>query len=123
MIDLTYFKNKLETEKKRLEASLNEIGTTKIHPDQKNHWEATPSDKDMEIEMRDEVADRLEDLGERQATEETLETRLDNINEALKRIADNKYGLCRIDGGEIELEKLEANPATTTCKTHVDEED
>lgn len=117
MINIEYFKQKLEEEKARLEADLAEVATRKLSG---GTWEAVPGDKDQEVEMRDEVADRFEDLTERQSTEEALEGRLESIDQALAKITNDTYGICEVGGEQIEEDRLEANPASTTCKAHME---
>ncbi len=121
MIDTNIYKEKLIEEKKRLEGELKEVATKKLNLEGEE-WNAIPADREEPVEMRDEVADRFEDLTERQSMERTLENRLKGIAEALERIDSGTYGHCKICGAEIEIEKLEASPATATCKAHVDEE-
>lgn len=40
---------------------------------------------------------------------------LDYLDEALQRIADGSYGVCRVCGGEIGRPRLEAVPTATRC--------
>lgn len=40
---------------------------------------------------------------------------LDYLDEALQRIADGSYGVCRVCGGEIGRPRLEAVPTATQC--------
>lgn len=44
-----------------------------------------------------------------------LETRHNNILKALSDIENGTYGVCIVSGKEIELDRLEANPAARTC--------
>lgn len=120
MINIDHFKQKLTAEKSQLEADLGHISTQNIHQN-KADWEAVPADKDLDIETRDEVADRLEDLSERQSATGNLETRLMEVNQALENIDKNTYGKCKICKQDIEEARLEANPAATTCKAHLEE--
>ena len=46
---------------------------------------------------------------------EWVERRLWEVEEALTRVADGKYGYCVSCGGGIPLERLRALPATTNC--------
>jgi RNA polymerase-binding transcription factor DksA len=62
------------------------------------------------------MADRTEDYGERSAITETLDQRLDDINNALQKIVSGNYGICEVCGNPIEEDRLEANPAARTCK-------
>lgn len=43
--------------------------------------------------------------------------RLADIDDALRRLADNTYGTCQRCGGPIGTERLAARPATRTCIT------
>ncbi len=114
--DLNYFKQKLETERVNLENDLK--GIARINPHNPKDWEAVPAETD-ETTFRDEVADRLEEFDDREATVEPLERSINDVLEALKRIANNTYGNCRICGQAIERERLEINPAAETCKKHL----
>ena len=40
---------------------------------------------------------------------------IDYLDEALQRIADGTFGLCRVCGGEIGRARLEAVPTATQC--------
>ncbi len=117
MIDRKYFKVKLLEEKTTLEEELGGIG---IFNTETNSWEATP-DKDLVGEIDDnDAADRFEDFEERSSMLSTLQSRLKDINHAIDKIENNKnYGICEISGEEIELARLEANPAARTCKHHI----
>ena len=118
-MDINYYKNKLEQEKTVLENELDHLGVRST--ERKNDWEAQPENID-EISTRDEVSGRLTELGERQATEYSLEERLKTVNQALEKIKDGSYGLCYVCQNPIEDDRLEANPAAETCKTHIEEE-
>lgn len=119
-LDIQKFKTKLEQEKRELESSLSEVA--RINPENPNDWETTPVPAEGNTEMRDETADFLEDLGERQATEVELEQSLHKINQALERINNGTYGLCRICNQPIEEERLTASPEAATCKQHRNED-
>lgn len=116
-IDTNHFKNLLEAEKEKLTADLSEIA--RPNPTNPGDWDTVPGDSE-EISMREEVADRLEDNEEREATEQTLEARLDEVNLALEKMATDDYGHCEICHMEIETDRLEANPAAATCKAHLE---
>lgn len=51
------------------------------------------------------------------ALEHILELRLQDVNDALEKIAknDGSYGKCEVCGNQIELTRLKANPAARTC--------
>lgn len=112
-------KAKLEAEKALLQEELSSVA----HQNPKNpeDWEAVPAETD-EMAFRDEGADRIETLEERQAEIIPLEKQLHNIERALAHIADGTYGKCEICQTPIELARLEANPEARTCKQHLDQE-
>ena len=117
-IDIEHFKNKLEEERKVLMADLSELGI--LNPETED-WEATPVPEEMAVSEADENdrADRDEDFQERTSTLNTLEERWREVKKALQNIKEKKYGKCEIGGEEIEVDRLEANPAATTCKKHM----
>ena len=116
----SHFKDLLLAQKKQLEDGLTGVGLQ--DPEHTGDWHAAPSDR-SEIDMRDDVADRLEDFEEQEATEVNLEKQLSDINLALEKIAAGTYGVCEIGGEIIEAARLEANPAARTCKAHLNEEE
>ena len=61
-------------------------------------------------------------MHENNATMNELEARLHNVQLALKKIEDGTYGTCENGGGDIALDRLNANPAARTCITHAAEE-
>ncbi len=102
-IDINYFKNKLESEKADLEQELVKL----------------PRPEEGEPEFNDEIADRLENKDEEDEVKINFAERLREIDDALAKIVDGRYGVCEISGEEIELDRLEANPAARTCKKHL----
>ena len=118
-IDIQYFKEKLEEEKKRLEVSLADVGQK--NPDNPSDWEGKSEPLDAERSDRIDTADNIEKYESNTAVVNELETRLNNINAALGRIEDGTYGKCKISGGPIEEDRLEANPAADTCKEHMND--
>lgn len=119
-MDINKYKTILEEEKAHLTEELSTIGHR--NPKNKNDWEADPDTLGMS-DSRDEVAERFEELGERQATEDTLEKRLANVELALGKIESGNFGICEIGGEPIEVDRLEINPSARTCKAHIDEGD
>lgn len=119
-LDLEYFRKKLEQEQQDLEIDLGKIG--RVSDARPDDWEVKPAEASS-FEFRDEVADQMEEMEERGATELTLEQRLNNIKRALQKITAGAYGLCEIGGEPIEPERLEANPAARTCKAHMSRTD
>lgn len=112
----THFKEKLDVEKAQLEEQLQAIA---LFNTETNVWEATP-DQDMLGEIDDnDAADRFEDFEERSSMVNTLQTRLTDINDALKKIDAGTYGICEVSGEKIEEARLEANPAARTSMSHM----
>lgn len=118
-IDTQHFKTLLQKEKERLLRELGGLG--RVNPGNANDWETTPEERDTMRADKNEAADAVEEYEGRAAVEVTLENHLQNINAALERIENNTYGVCRIGGEAIEEDRLEANPAATTCKAHLEE--
>lgn len=109
------YKAKLEEEKKLLEEELKSIGTVDAGT---GDWEATPEAeiKAQDVEDEGDMADRAEDYEERSSTLSVLETRLDDINNALSKIEKGEYGICEVCKNKIEEERLEVNPSARTCE-------
>jgi RNA polymerase-binding transcription factor DksA len=57
------------------------------------------------------TAERTEVLG----LVETLKTRLDDIDAALRKITDGTYGICERCGREIEPARMEYRPTSRRC--------
>ncbi len=108
------YKTKLQEEKKLLEEELGAIGQV----DKTGDWKAVPEDQINSQEVPDEgdLADRAEDFEERSSKLDLLELRLADINKALGKIEGDQYGICEKCQKEIEDDRLEVNPAATTCK-------
>ena len=125
--DIAPFQKTLEEERARLESELGGLG--RVNPTNANDWETTYSNlgsKVGELEIAAEPdeqdeATRLEEFEERNATEVTLEGRLNNVKDALARIEAGTYGMCMEKGAAhpIEGARLGANPAATTCLAHL----
>ncbi len=116
-IDLEYFKNKLTTYKEKLISELKTVG--RINPNNPNDWEATAGENGDNTADPNERADTIEEYEENTATLNQLEKELFEVNEALAKIENGKYGICEVSGEEIETERLEANPAARTCRNHM----
>ncbi len=116
---IAYFKSKLEEELKVLET---ELSTVAVRGDvNKEDWEPIPQKMDIDQADRNEVADFLEEFGNNRAINQDLEIRLAEVKGALQKIEEGTYGVCEKSGEQIEEDRLEANPAAKTCKTHINE--
>lgn len=110
------YKEKLEVEKELLTKQLESLGVKNLQ--NPNNWETVNIPEDDFSDPNDN-ADSQEEFGEKNAITNDLEIRLKNINNALQRIESNTYGQCEVCGKEIEEERLNANPAATTCLEHM----
>jgi len=118
MTDTNKYKPLLEGELKELEEELKSLG--RVNPQNPADWEATaPVAEDVEADTND-AADRVEEYEERTAILKELETRYNEVKEALTRIDKGTYGVCKISGEPIEEKRLDADPAADTCMKHVD---
>ncbi len=115
--DAKYFKEKLLAEKATLEEDL--IDVARENPDQPGDWEAIPNEHDTAAFEENTAGDAVDGYETNNAVVNTLEPRLRDINAALERIEKGTYGACEICGEEIDKDRLEANPAATTCKDHM----
>lgn len=116
-IDYKYFKKKLEAEKKLLDEELIKIG--RRNPDNLSDWEATPTERDSSQADENTMADSVEGYEENVAIVNTLETRYQDLKDALDKINRGTYGLCEICGEEIDVKRLEANPSAKQCRKHM----
>lgn len=114
------YKAKLEEEKQRLTTELTTLGVQ--NPQAEEDWVPTPEDVARSEADPNIVADQSENWAERRGTLDALETRLNNVNRALKKIEAGTFGTCEISGEPIEEDRLEANPAARTCKAHIEDE-
>ena len=114
---LNELKKKLEAEKTLLEKDLLKFADK----DKKVPYDYDTRFPEMDVASRpsapDENATEIEDYGNLLAVEHALELRLKEVGETLEKIEkkDNSYGKCEKCQGEIELERLKANPAAKIC--------
>lgn len=103
-------KEKLEQEKTAIEKQLETFATKDPHL--KGDWDSKFPKFDGNLE---EAADEVEEYGSRLPVEFSLETRLRDINLALEKLAQGKYGKCAKCGEAIEEKRLEVYPAARFC--------
>ena len=96
------YKKILESEKSNL---LGKIETEEEHED-------FGSDQDH----LDEEADEAESLGTKIAIGTDYRKRISDIDTALQKIKEGRYGICEKCGGEIEEDVLTASPESKFCK-------
>jgi RNA polymerase-binding transcription factor DksA len=123
MTDTAAYKAKLTEALSRVARELETLG---IHnKDNPKDWIATPEPEESAEPDPNDVADRVEEWDEKAATLSTLEREYNDITRAIKKIEGGTYGtygICEISGEEIETDRLDANPAARTCKTHMEKE-
>lgn len=110
-------KTRLEKEKKLLEEELGKLG--KRNPADRTDWVPSMPEGDEFGADRNDNAEIVEDIEDAASTVEELEGRLNLVEKALDKFETGMYGICEVSGEEIELDRLEANPAATTCKDHM----
>jgi len=103
-------KEKLEKEKAALEKQLGTFATK--DPKLKGDWDTRFPNFDGSME---EAADEVEEYASMLPVEFSLETRLKDINLALEKLKQNKYGKCEKCGKKIDKKRLEIHPAARTC--------
>lgn len=115
-MDYSIFKSRLEEERQKLINDLSSLGVQDKR--NKDDWSAT---EDFDIDQADEgeVAEVEEEFSKNKALILSLNTRLKEVNSALKKIDDGTYGVCSVCNNPIESDRLEANPASITCKLHM----
>ncbi len=115
-LDIQHFKEKLEKEKASLEKELSNVASKNPNS---SDWVPKPAVRDTSTADENTVADSIEDYEENNAITNSLESRLNDVRSGLDKIKHNAYGKCQICGKEIEMDRLEANPAARTCKEHI----
>jgi len=117
MINKEKYKAILEAELQRVIGELKTVG--RVNPDNPNDWEAIEPEHPETQADENEVADNMDDYENNTAILKQLEITFNEIQNALKRIDDDTYGMCSVDGKEIGEDRLDANPTATTCKEHL----
>ena len=105
----------LTQEEERLVGEMHAIG--RENPEVPGGWEPLPSESAFEPDPLDraEVVTMREDAA---AVLADLNARLTAVRGALNRIKNGSYGRCEVCGKPIELERLAADPAASTCTEH-----
>jgi DnaK suppressor protein len=111
------FKTRLEKERDLLESELGKLGAR--NPANPSDWIPAKSEGEEFSPDRNDNADIIEGMQNDNASLNELEGRLNSVLAALKKIDNGAYGMCEVCGEPIELERLSANPAATTCKKHM----
>ncbi len=103
-------RSRLEAERDRLTAEVQQLQEEAIEFTQ----DIREEDRSYGNHMADDATDTYEQ--ERQfALQRNLETVLAEVNDALRRMDEGKYGICLDCGKDIPLERLEARPYALRC--------
>lgn len=113
--DLERLRGELEAEKDSLQEELASHG--RVQSDTGDWQGSSVGFEGMESDPLD-VGDQIEELVTNTPLVEELETRHEEVEEALEKIDNGTYGTCDECGEEIPLDRLEANPAARTCVAH-----
>lgn len=107
---LEQFKKLLTEERTRLEEQLKQFAAP--NPNAEDDYTAQFTEHgDKEDENAAEIADYTVNL----PLERALEKQLQDVEVALKRIEEGKYGLCKYCGQMIEEKRLDARPTSSAC--------
>lgn len=69
-----------------------------------------------DVDGLDEVTDQAEEIGTNLGVRKVLEERLENVQDALRKIEHGTYGICESCGGKIEEEILSIDPESALCR-------
>lgn len=109
--ELTYYKSKLNQEKKRITDLINQLdsnGMTKFNAEvasELSFYDNHPSD----------IASETFEVEKGRALEANEMSLLDKIDDALKAIDDGSYGKCKTCGKDIDKGRLEFLPYAVNC--------
>lgn len=108
---VTEMKERLEAEKARLEKDLGGFAAPDPQAKQQDFNTTYQDFGDDEDENANEIAAYSNNL----ALEGALEKELRDINNALGRIEDGTYGVCKYCGSDIQENRLRARPTAGSC--------
>jgi len=117
MLDKKKIKEKLEKERDELLEQMKGMGKLNTET---GEWETIPEELDFPESDENDKADRFEDFEARSSVMKTLEPRLNLILKALKGLNKESFGKCVVCKKDIEIGRLEVNPAAQTCKKHLE---
>ena len=116
MLNKKKIKEKLEEERDLLFKQMKDIGRLNT---ESGEWDAIPKESEFPESDENAKADIFENFEARSSMVKTLELRLKNILKSLKGLNKESFGKCEVCKKNIEIERLEANPAAQTCKKHL----
>jgi DnaK suppressor protein len=114
--DLQTIKQKLEKEKTLLEEALQSFAQKDKKLD--DDWDTLypKANGGAGGQILEDAADQVEEYSNRLPVEFSLETRLKDINLALKKLQKGGYGKCEKCRKPISLKRLEVLPEAKTCE-------
>ena len=107
--DIVKIKAELEARKKQIVEDLNEMSGD------------TANKEDLKVKFpdfgnkTDENAQEIGEYSTNLATEKVLESTLRDIDNALKRIDDGTYGVCKYCEKDIGKKRMQARPVASAC--------
>ncbi|WP_457597225.1 TraR/DksA family transcriptional regulator [Hydrogenimonas sp.] len=104
-LNLDYFKKRLEEERARIVKNIEAINA-----------EMAAIAEEGEIEDLEDMAELKVDNDRDKALLRVLAAELKDVNDALKRIAEGRYGIDEESGEPIPINRLLANPAARTAR-------
>ncbi len=104
-------KKKLEENKNSLRKSLQRFAKEDKLPE--GDWDTIFPD--LRTGNVEDMSDEVEEYTSLLSIEHALETKLKNVEDALKKIEKGTYGKCEKCGKEIPYKKLEITPESKTC--------
>lgn len=111
-----HLKIKLEEERERLERELHQMA--RRDPHKKDEWDLEVAELNPQRADASEMADAMEAMETRVGVEYQLEERFKEVGSALEKFSAGTYGKCEKCGKEIEMARLDANPAAKNCIAH-----
>ena len=101
--DLQQFKNQLDKEKQDIESEL------KKHKEMQRFGGTDTLDMDQETDESEAYLNQLSVM-------QTYKNRLGDINSALKKVKNGKYGVCEKCKKEISMKLLKIDPESRLCQ-------
>ncbi len=111
----------LEGEKTQLVSELTSIA--RPDKDIKGEWKVQfptfERSENISHAQKEEEADEVEEYEMRLAAEDSLESRLLEVNHALERIDTKQFGICKKCHKPLGIDRLRANPAAECHAEHI----
>lgn len=109
-IDVSQLRQRLEAERARLQDEKNKVGS-RANRRNGEEWSAESQYDDHIAELGTDAFDRERDL----ASMDSVESVLEEVEIALRKIEEGTYGVCDACGQPISAARLEALPYASFC--------